>query len=98
MRGSAADPPSRDPTTPGCGKSHGQKQHLEADHPAGISAYLYTALEAVVLPIGPNPRRVEAIRRPGKSDLLVLQAETTVEESLLRPVAERSSGHGPATS
>ena len=43
---------------------------------AGIGAYLYTALEAVVLPIGPNPRQVQAIRRPGKSDLLVLSAET----------------------
>ncbi len=43
---------------------------------AGIGAYLYTSLEAVVLPIGPNVRQVQAIRRQGKSDLLVLSAET----------------------
>ena len=41
---------------------------------AGIGAYLFTALESVVLPIGPGPRHVQAIRRPGKSDLLVLSA------------------------
>jgi hypothetical protein len=39
---------------------------------AGIGAYLYTSLEAVVLPIGPHARQVQAIRRQGKSDLLVL--------------------------
>jgi hypothetical protein len=38
---------------------------------AGIGAYLYTALESVVLPIGPGDRQVLAIRRQGKSDLLV---------------------------
>jgi hypothetical protein len=43
---------------------------------AGIGAYLYTALEAVVLPIGPHARQVQAVRRPGKPDLLVLSAET----------------------
>jgi hypothetical protein len=43
---------------------------------AGIGAYLYTALAPVVLPIGPKVRQVQAIRRPGKSDLLVLSAET----------------------
>ena len=43
---------------------------------AGIGAYLYTALAPVVLPIGPNPRQVQAIRRQGKGDLLVLSAET----------------------
>jgi hypothetical protein len=43
---------------------------------AGIGAYLYTALAPVVLPIGPNVRQVQAIRRQGKSDLLVLSAET----------------------
>ena len=43
---------------------------------AGIGAYLYTSLEAVVLPIGPNARQVQAIRRQGKSDLLVLSPET----------------------
>src|SRR3954469_2091348 len=49
---------------------------------AGIGAYLFTALESVVLPIGPGPRHVQAIRRPGKSDLLMLSAET--EEWLRR--------------
>jgi hypothetical protein len=43
---------------------------------AGIGAYLYTSLEAVVLPIGPHPRQVQCIRRPGKSDLLILSPET----------------------
>jgi hypothetical protein len=43
---------------------------------AGIGAYLFTALESVVLPIGPGPRHVQAIRRPGKGDLLVLSPET----------------------
>jgi hypothetical protein len=43
---------------------------------AGIGAYLATALESVVLPIGPGPRQVQAIRRPGKGDLLVLSEET----------------------
>lgn len=43
---------------------------------AGIGAYLYTSLEAVVLAIGPHPRQVQCIRRPGKSDLLVLSPET----------------------
>jgi hypothetical protein len=43
---------------------------------AGIGAYLYTALAPVVLAIGPGSRQVQAIRRQGKSDLLVLSAET----------------------
>jgi hypothetical protein len=43
---------------------------------AGIGAYLYTSLEAVVLPIGPNAKQVQAIRRQGKTDLLVLSSET----------------------
>src|SRR5437660_85212 len=43
---------------------------------AGIGAYLYTSLEAVVLPIGPNARQVQTIRRQGKSDLLVLSPDT----------------------
>src|SRR3954454_20383417 len=43
---------------------------------AGIGAYLYTALAAVVLPIGPADRQVQCIRRSGKSDLLVLSAAT----------------------
>jgi hypothetical protein len=43
---------------------------------AGIGAYLYTSLEAVVLPVGPHARQVQCIRRPGKGDLLVLSPET----------------------
>jgi hypothetical protein len=43
---------------------------------AGIGAYLYTSLEAVMLPIGPHARQVQCIRRPGKGDLLVLSPET----------------------
>jgi hypothetical protein len=43
---------------------------------AGIGAYLYISLEAVVLPIGPNVRQVQALRRQGKSDLLVLSPDT----------------------
>jgi hypothetical protein len=43
---------------------------------AGIGAYLYTALEAVVLPIGPHPRQVQCVRRPPKSDQLLVSAET----------------------
>ncbi|HEY6887713.1 MAG TPA: hypothetical protein VI300_08040 [Solirubrobacter sp.] len=43
---------------------------------AGIGAYLYTALAAVVLPIGDAPRHVQCLRRNGKSDLLLLSPET----------------------
>src|SRR4051812_48361892 len=43
---------------------------------AGIGAYLYTALAAVVLPIGPADRQVQCIRRSGKSDLLILSPAT----------------------
>lgn len=43
---------------------------------AGIGAYLYTALAPVVLPIGPATGQVQAIRRQGKSDLLVLSPQT----------------------
>jgi hypothetical protein len=43
---------------------------------AGIGAYLYTSLEAVVLPIGPDVRQAQAARRPGKSDQLVLSPDT----------------------
>src|SRR5690349_3330127 len=43
---------------------------------AGIGAYLYTALAAVVLPIGPGERQVQCIRRSGKSDLLLLSSAT----------------------
>jgi hypothetical protein len=55
---------------------------------AGIGAYLYTALEPVVLPIGPHPRMVEAVSRPGdKRDLLVIPAAT--EQWLRRGYATR---------
>ena len=43
---------------------------------AGIGAYLYTALAAVVLPIGPGDRQVQCLRRSGKSDLLTLSPAT----------------------
>jgi hypothetical protein len=43
---------------------------------AGIGAYLYTALEPVVLPIGPNERQVQLIRRSGKPDQLALSPGT----------------------
>jgi hypothetical protein len=43
---------------------------------AGIGAYLYTALAAVVLPIGPGPRQVQCLRRQGKHDLLLLSPAT----------------------
>src|SRR3954470_5446733 len=43
---------------------------------AGIGAYLYTALAAVVLPIGPGEREVRCIRRSGKGDLLLLSPAT----------------------
>src|SRR3954451_12049093 len=45
---------------------------------AGIGAYLYTALAAVVLPLGPGPRHVQCLRRQGRSDLLLLSAATEV--------------------
>jgi hypothetical protein len=48
---------------------------------AGIGAYLYTALEPVVLPIGPGERQVLVIRRSGKADTLAL---STVTEQWLR--------------
>jgi hypothetical protein len=43
---------------------------------AGIGAYLYTALEPVVLPIGSGERQVQVLRRSGKADQLVLSAAT----------------------
>jgi hypothetical protein len=43
---------------------------------AGIGAYLYTALAAVVLPLGPGARQVQCVRRSGKSDLLLLSPAT----------------------
>ena len=42
---------------------------------AGIGAYLYTALTPVVLPIGPNHRQVQTVRR-GQKDQLVISAQT----------------------
>ena len=56
---------------------------------AGIGAYLYTSLEAVVLAIGPHPRQVQCVRRQGKSDLLVLSPET--EQWLRRGYETRMS-------
>ena len=43
---------------------------------AGIGAYLYTALEPVVLPIGTADRQVQVIRRSGKADILALSPAT----------------------
>jgi hypothetical protein len=43
---------------------------------AGIGAYLYPALAPVVLPIGPNDREVQLVRRSGKPDTLALSAAT----------------------
>jgi hypothetical protein len=43
---------------------------------AGIGAYLYTALEPVVVPIGPDARQVQLIRRSGKPDMLALSPGT----------------------
>jgi hypothetical protein len=43
---------------------------------AGIGAYLYTALEPVVLPIGSGDRQVQVLRRTGKADQLVLSPAT----------------------
>jgi hypothetical protein len=43
---------------------------------AGIGAYLYTALEPVVLPIGSNDRQVQLMRRNGKPDMLALSPGT----------------------
>jgi hypothetical protein len=43
---------------------------------AGIGAYLNTALEPVVLPVGPSDRQVNVIRRSGKPDVLALSPAT----------------------
>src|SRR3954471_7268375 len=43
---------------------------------AGIGAYLYTALAAVALPLGPGAREVQCLRRQGKTDLLLLSPAT----------------------
>jgi hypothetical protein len=56
---------------------------------AGIGAYLYTSLEAVVLPIGPGVRQVQTIPRQGRSDLLALSPET--EQWLRRGYENRMS-------
>src|SRR5207302_10981075 len=39
---------------------------------AGIGAYLYTALEPVILPIGPTNNQVQLVWRTGKPDILAL--------------------------
>jgi hypothetical protein len=41
---------------------------------AGIGAYLYTSLQPVLLPIGPEGRHVQAVARPGGEDLLLSPA------------------------
>jgi hypothetical protein len=56
---------------------------------AGIGAYLYTALAPVVLPIGPNERQVQLIRRSGKPDTLTLLPAT---EQWLRHGYEQRMG------
>ena len=43
---------------------------------AGIGAYLYTALEPVVLPIGPEARQVQVQARPGGEEHLLLSPAT----------------------
>ena len=43
---------------------------------AGIGAYLYTALQPVVLPIGPDARQVQVQARPAGDDLLLLSPAT----------------------
>jgi hypothetical protein len=43
---------------------------------AGIGAYLYTALEPVVLPIGSAERQVQVLCRTGKPDTLTLSPST----------------------
>ena len=53
--------------------SDGRKRAAVA---AGIGAYLYTALEPVILPIGPNDRQVQLIRRSDKPDVLALSPGT----------------------
>jgi hypothetical protein len=56
---------------------------------AGIGAYLYTALQPVVLPIGPNDRQVKLIRRSGRPDSLALSPAT--EEWLRHGCEQRMS-------
>src|SRR5947209_11618325 len=54
---------------------------------AGIGAYLYTALEPAVLPIGPKDRQVQLVRRAGRADTLALSPAT--EEWLRRGYERR---------
>ena len=54
---------------------------------AGIGAYLYTALEPVVLPSGPDERQVQLFRRSNRPDVLVLSAAT--EEWLRHGYSQR---------
>ena len=54
---------------------------------AGIGSYLYTALEPVVLPIGPKDRQVQLVRRGGRADTLALSPAT--EEWLRRGYERR---------
>lgn len=56
---------------------------------AGIGAYLYTALEPVVLSIGQGDRQVKLIRRSGKADTLALSPAT--EEWLRHGYEQRMS-------
>jgi hypothetical protein len=56
---------------------------------AGIGAYLYTALEPVVLPIGLGERQVQVIRRSGKVDILAVSPAT--EQWLRRGYQQRMS-------
>jgi len=59
---------------------------------AGIGAYLYTALEPVVLPIGPEDRQAQVQARPGAEDLLVLSpaTETWLREGYARQMSTDS--------
>jgi hypothetical protein len=41
---------------------------------AGIGAYLYTSLQPVLLPIGPEDRHVQVVPRPGGEDLVLSPA------------------------
>lgn len=60
---------------------------------AGIGAYLYTALQPIVLPIGMEERQVRATRRPGMLDLLTISPAT---EEWLRDGYERQIGSDSA--
>jgi hypothetical protein len=59
---------------------------------AGIGAYLYTSLQPVVLPIGPEDRQVQVRPGPHGEDLLVLSA--TTEAWLRDRYAEEISADG----